>query len=356
MDRAEVSIVIPTYNERENLPILIEKIDDVMKSNNIKYEVIIVDDSSPDGTAAVAKDLSHKYPVKVIVRKGKRGLSSAVLNGVKISNSNYVVVMDADLQHPPHVIPRMFSRAIKNACDIVVASRYVKGGSVGNWSFTRKLISKAATLIARLMLPRVRKVRDPMSGFFIFKKDVIKGVRLNPKGFKILLEILARGNYRKVCEEPYTFGKRYGGESKLGSKEIIDYLLHILELSPYWVRFGLVGGVGTVVNLSVVALMRYILMFPHVIAAATGIEVSVISNFFMNDAWTFKFERKGNRFVRLLKFHGSSAAGIITQFIVSNALFYYNVIHESVTDQLIGILAGFIINYLLSKWYVWEVR
>ena len=354
MGKPDVSIIIPTYNERDNLPVLIKRIDSSLNSAGYTYEVIVVDDSSPDGTAEIAKELSLTYPVKVIIREGKKGLSSAVLEGLNHSSGENVVVMDADLQHPPEVIPSLLSKALEEGCDIVIASRYIRGGSVGEWSLIRKMISKGATYLARVLLPKARGVSDPMSGFFLIKKRLLNSVVLDPRGFKILLEVLARTNYSKVCEVPYVFGKRLKGESKLGTSEIINYLLQVLDLSPHWVRFGIVGAVGSVVNLGTVALLRYGFMIPHIISAAVGIEVSVISNFYMNDEWTFKRERRGKRYVRLLKFHLSSAAGVITQFITSNLIYYLNIIHESVTAQLIGILVGFIINYLLSKWYVWR--
>ena len=354
MTNPDVSIVIPTYNERDNLPVLLERIHRSMSSAGYNYEVIIVDDSSPDGTAEIARTLSHKYSVKVIVRKDRKGLSSAVLEGIKYSSSDNIVVMDADLQHPPEVIPSLMAKALRENCEIVVASRYVKGGSVGEWSIVRKSISKGATYVARILLPKVHVVSDPMSGFFLLKKYLLNSTELDPKGFKILLEVLSRANYSKVCEVPYVFGKRFKGESKLGTIEVINYLMQVLDLSPHWVRFGIVGTVGSFVNLGIVALLRYVFLIPHIISTAVGIEVSVISNFYMNDEWTFKRERMGKRYARLLKFHLSSAAGVITQFITSNLIYYLNIIHESVTAQLIGILAGFVMNYLLSKWYVWR--
>jgi len=350
----DVSIIIPTYNERDNLPVLIERIDRAMSSAGYSYEVIVVDDSSPDGTSEVAKSLSKQYPVKVIIRGGKKGLSSAVLEGIKHSSSSNVVVMDADLQHPPEVIPLLLGKAMREGCEIVIATRYAKGGSVGEWNLARKLISRGATYIARVLLPRIRRVSDPMSGFFLLKRDLLKGVELDPKGFKILLELLARTDYSRVCEVPYTFGKRLKGESKLGTGEVVNYLIQVLSLSPHWVRFGIVGTVGSFVNLGTLALLRYVFLLPHIISTAISIEVSVINNFYMNDEWTFKRERRGKRYVRLLKFHLSSAAGVITQFITSNLVYYLNLVHESIVAQLIGILAGFVVNYLLSKWYVWR--
>ncbi len=298
-----LSIIVPTYNERANLEELLKRIDSALRVYGVSYEVIIVDDNSPDGTAEYAEKLSELYPVKVLKRLGKLGLSSAVLDGLKIAEGEFVAVMGADLQYPPEVLPKMLEK-LQN-CDVIIASRYVEGGSMSEWSFLRRLISKGATLITRVLLPKVRTVKDPMSGFFIFRRDVVEGVSMNPRGFKILLEILVRGNVRKICEVPYTFGVRFKGESKLDTSEIVNYMVHVLNLSPEYVRFALVGASGVVVNLGVLTLLRYF-NFPHVFASAVGIEASVVNNFILNDLWTFRGRGK-DWWRKFLKFHTSSA-------------------------------------------------
>ncbi|RLG87672.1 MAG: glycosyltransferase family 2 protein, partial [Thermoprotei archaeon] len=270
-NKKALSIIIPTYNERENIPILLKRIDDSLRRHNIDYEVIIVDDNSPDGTADVALKLSSQYPIKVLKRKGKMGLSSAVLDGLKLANSDIIAVMDADLQHPPEVLPRMYEELISNSNDIVIASRYVKGGSIKQWSLIRRIISRTAIMIAHILIPKTRGLKDIMSGYFMFRRNIIEGVKLNPKGFKILLEILAKGNYSNVSEVPYTFDIRRYGKSKLGTKEIINYIIHVLNLSPYFIRFAIVGGTGAIVNLSALALLRYIAHLGHEISAALAI-------------------------------------------------------------------------------------
>jgi len=232
MNNISLSIIIPTYNERDNIEILIPKIDTVLKNIKIPFEIIIVDDNSPDGTAEFAEMLSKTYPIKVVKRPGKLGLSSAVLDGFKVSEGNIIAVMDADLQHPPEVLPNMLEKIIKDQCDVAIASRYIRGGSAGGLPPFRRLVSQGAILIAKLLLPCVRKIRDPVSGYFMFKREVIKDVtsEMNPRGFKILLEVLVMGKVGKVCEVPYIFGKRHKGRSKLKPSEIINYLAHILDL------------------------------------------------------------------------------------------------------------------------------
>jgi len=222
------SILIPTYNEKENIPELTKRIWESLSS--IDFEVIFIDDNSPDHTAEVAEKLAEVYGnIKILKRSSKLGLATAVLDGLEYAEGNIIAVMDADLQHPPELLPIMFERA-KYGYDIVVASRYVDGGGVEGWSMLRRLISWGAIKLAYLLLPRTRKVKDPMSGFFMFKKEVIDGVQLNPLGFKILLEILIRGKYSLVSEVPYTFKPRRKGKSKLCLKEVFNYIIYVISL------------------------------------------------------------------------------------------------------------------------------
>ena len=164
-----VSIVIPTYNEKDNIIFLVERIDDVLSGYD--YEIVFIDDNSSDGTAQLAEALSHKYPVKVIVRFNKKGLASAVVDGIAHVTGQIVGVMDADLQHPPEVIPNLL-KEIANGADIAIASRYVEGGACQGWGLTRRIISKGAIFLAHLLLPSTRQVSDPMSGFFMLNRQV----------------------------------------------------------------------------------------------------------------------------------------------------------------------------------------
>lgn len=223
-----LSVIVPTYNERDNLEELAERLRSVLRE--VRYELVIVDDGSPDGTGELAEELAKRYGnIKVVHRPGKCGLASAVVDGLMVAEGDVVAVMDADLQHPPEVLPRMVEEIVKGA-DLVVASRYVKGGGVEGWSRWRRLVSRVATLMARLSIPRARRVRDPLSGFFAFKRHVVEGLELNPKGFKILLEIIAKGNFQKVVETPYTFQLRRRGESKLKTSEYLNYVVHLNKL------------------------------------------------------------------------------------------------------------------------------
>jgi len=199
------TILIPTFNEHDNIAPLLERISAANPGKD--YEVLFVDDDSRDGTAELIRQLSAKYPARVVVRRDKKGLASAVVDGFGWAESDIVLVMDADLQHPPEVVPSLV-KAIKDGADIAVASRYVPGGGTAGWSRMRKIISGGAIMLAHVLLPQSRRVKDPMSGFFAFKKSVIAGVKLAPIGYKILLEMLIVGKSDKVTEVPFMFPPR----------------------------------------------------------------------------------------------------------------------------------------------------
>jgi len=222
-----LSIIVPTYNERENVRPLIERIDETLGKGN--YEILVVDDNSPDGTADVAESLSKDYPVRVIRRPGKSGLASAIVHGMRRAEGDIVGVIDADLQHPPELMAQLVE-AVTQGNDIAIASRYVAGGVVENWSLLRKIVSRGAILLARPLT----EARDPMSGCFVLNREVVTGREFKPAGFKILLEILVRGKYERIKEVPYTFRERQKGETKLGLAEYARYLKLLCRL--YLVR------------------------------------------------------------------------------------------------------------------------
>lgn len=226
------SIILPTYNEAENIKILIPMLIDIWNSKGFNYEIIVVDDNSPDGTAEVAMEFSKVLPVRVFIRSHRLGLSSAIIYGANKAVYNYVIVMDADLQHPPEKtidIAYLLSRG----CDIVVASRYHVEGGIEGWNKLRFLESKIATYLAHILLPATRKTSDPMSGFFGCKKEYLLDPRIKPMGYKILIEILCLNPNARVCDIPYKFKSRLHGKSKLSSKIILDYIKQLVYRKIY---------------------------------------------------------------------------------------------------------------------------
>ncbi|MBI2550674.1 polyprenol monophosphomannose synthase [Candidatus Woesearchaeota archaeon] len=226
---ATASIVIPTYNEKRNIGVLVPEIFKSCKGLKAKIEVVIVDDNSPDGTGKAAEELSKKYNVIVVHRSRKLGLASAVIKGFYGSKSEILGAMDADLSHPPQVIPKLIKPVLSREAEVVVGSRYVKGGGVEVWPFHRRLMSKVATMMAKPLTP----VKDPMSGLFFLRRSVIDGVELKARGYKIGLEILVKGRYKKVLEVPYMFRNRFVGKSKIGVREYYHYVRSLMDFCLY---------------------------------------------------------------------------------------------------------------------------
>lgn len=224
------SLVAPTYNEAAGLEDLVLQVHRALEPSGINYELIIVDDNSPDGTAALAEKLGMEFPVKVLRRPGKLGLSSAVIDGWKIAQGQILGVIDADLSHDPKLLPSLVASIHDGSADVAVGSRYIPGGGMGNWPLKRQIVSRVAVILGSLICP----VKDVTSGYVVLRKQVVEGVKLNPIGFKIGLEILVRGRYKNFTEIPYTFQDREKGKSKLSLKVIWQYIVQLGQLIAYW--------------------------------------------------------------------------------------------------------------------------
>jgi len=221
--------VVPTYNERDRLPELVRAIFATYDAAGIDGELVIVDDNSPDGTGDVADELARSFPIRVVHRAGKLGLGTAVIEGFKAAEAEIVGVIDADLSHPPALVPRMLAALQRDGADIVIGSRYVSGGGTTNWETSRVLMSRFACVLARGLTP----VRDATSGFFLMRRDRARGVTISAGGFKICLELLIRSEPRLVIELPYVFTGRTVGESKMNWKEATGYLQQLRDLYAY---------------------------------------------------------------------------------------------------------------------------
>jgi dolichol-phosphate mannosyltransferase len=234
--RQRLALTIPTLREAKNLPGLLRHIRSVLDPVGIAYEIIVVDDDSRDGTEEIVTAIGQEDPrVRLLVRKGERGLSGAVLYGWRHTDAPILGVMDADLQHPPELLPALFA-AILEGNDLAIGSRYTAGGRVGKWNPVRKALSTVAVWATwPIQRPGVR-AHDPMTGYFLLRREVIDGIEFQPTGFKLLLEILVRGRLRKVKEVPLTFGSRAQGASKANFKVGWDYAKLLVRL--YWGRFG----------------------------------------------------------------------------------------------------------------------
>jgi dolichol-phosphate mannosyltransferase len=224
-----ISLVVPTYNERDRLAELVRAIFDAYASAGITGELVIVDDNSPDGTGALADDLASLHRIRVVHRGGKLGLGTAVIDGFTVASAPVVGVIDADLSHPPALVPGMLAVMQDTRADLVIGSRYVPGGGTRNWELPRVLMSRVACLLARGLTP----VRDATSGFFLIRRELARGVTISAGGFKICLELLIRSNPRRVVEVPYVFEGRTAGQSKMNLKEAAGYLVQLRDLRRF---------------------------------------------------------------------------------------------------------------------------
>lgn len=234
--REKLALVIPTLREEENIGGLLGHVRSVLDPLNLPYEIVVVDDDSSDGTGAVVLAIAREDPrVRLLVRKGQRGLSGAILYGWQHTDAAILGVMDADLQHPPELLPQLLS-AIHNGRDIAIGSRYIPGGGVGGWNPVRKLLSSAAVWTTWPLQKARLRAKDPMSGFFMVRRRCLDQLKFQPDGFKLLLEILVRGRITSLEEVPFAFGQRYGGASKANFKVGWDYAKLLARL--YAGKFG----------------------------------------------------------------------------------------------------------------------
>ncbi|MDD3269814.1 MAG: glycosyltransferase family 2 protein [Syntrophomonadaceae bacterium] len=349
-----LSVVIPTYNERENVIKIAQYVEQTLR---IDYEIIFVDDSNDD-TPIILEHLIKSDPhVRYEHRENARGLGTAVVRGFEIARGDTIAVMDADLQHPPELLTYMF-KAIESGFDIVVPSRFIPGGDDGGLNLNRKIVSATARYIGKAALKKLRPISDATSGFFMFRKDVIKGVTLRPIGWKILIEVLARGNYARVAEIPYQFMPRAAGESKMSMQEQWNYLRHLLRLisdSPEDRRFyffAMVGLSGVFVNMFIYYILTR-LGFEVKLAGLISAMVAMLINFLLNDKITWANVGNNSVLTRGIRYIITSLFGIGINIGVLH-FFYYNFKFNHILSNLIGISCAVGWNYLINNFWTWS--
>jgi dolichol-phosphate mannosyltransferase len=317
-------------------------------------------DDSTDGTVERLEHLAEMDPhVRYEHRVGDRGLGTAVVLGFQLARGTVLAVMDANLQHPPEMLPKMLAE-IENRADIVIPSRFIPGGSDGGLNIFRKIVSATARYMGKIALKSLRPISDPTGGFFMFRQSVIEGVELRPVGWKILIEILVRGNYRTVAEIPYGFMARAAGESKMSLKEQWTYICHLIRLASEnpkerrFYAFSLIGLSGVFVNM----LVYYAMVHMGIIIALAGTSSAVLAmifNFVLNDSITFGDIRTSPKLERFIKYVITSSAGIAIN-IVSLSLLYYLFKLNYMVANLVGIAAGFIWNYTVNTIWTWRAE
>lgn len=377
------TLILPTYNEKENIKEFLPILESLFTKHKINYEIIVVDDDSPDLTWKFVQNYSIKNPrIRVIRRVTEKGLSSAVVTGMASSNGEILGIMDADMQHDESILPKMIE--LLQDFDLVIGSRRTVDGSYGEMNWYRRVLSYGATILAKIMLPI--KTNDPMSGFFVLNKQVFEQSkdRINPRGYKILLELLAKNPKIKISELGYSFRKREHGETKLSGTVMQQYIIALIDLrfgsfiSWTFIKYGITGFLGVFINLFGQFIFNTTsnsfqtldsknnFLFPST-AVAFGFELSVVFNFFLNNFWTFEDRsKKGfkNASAAFLKFNSISLIGFMIQysswfFLLQVFQFYFPHFFPELTTyiaNLIGIIIATATNYKLNNSYTWAEK
>jgi dolichol-phosphate mannosyltransferase len=367
--RTDLSIVLPTFNEAANIVAVLEQLMARLDSvPGLHYEIIVVDDDSPDRTWEKAGQVAEIFPQIVVLRRqSERGLSTAVIRGWQVARGRVLGVMDADLQHPPEVTEKLWAEIARGA-DLAIASRHVEGGGVSDWSLARRIISRCAQLIGLAILPEVTaRVSDPMSGYFMISRDAIAGRQLNPLGYKILIEVLGRGKVRWISEVPYVFRERVEGASKVTNRIYLEYFQHLLRIrlhllkASLFFRFCVVGLSGVVIDMG----LLYLLSDPSTLhwgltrSKILASEAALINNFIWNDLWTFAAISRsqnqfGQRLKRFLKFNAICAFGLLLNVLILN--FEFNKLHMNrYVANLLAIAIVTVWNYGTNWKLNWRV-
>lgn len=333
-----------------------------MEGYSCDYEIIFVDDNSPDRTWEMARQMSlADEHIRIIRRVGRKGLSSAVIEGFLIAKGDYLAVIDADLQHDPNQIPQMADELDKGNYDLVIASRYIDEGSVGDWGRSRILISETATRLSQLVMKY--RVTDPMSGFFIVKRDIIDRniENLSGKGFKILLDIMSVDNDLRIKEIPYIFSTRMHGESKLGNDVIIQYVEFLLErtfgkyVGIQYIKYMTVGSIGALIHFSLLTFFYKTLGQTYSRSLIAAILIAILFNYSFNNLWTFRSYRltKLSLVGGYFKYNLLCLVGALANYSVSMYLLGYI---DWVPASFIGAFVGANWNYLTSSIYTWKTK
>lgn len=351
-----VTVIVPTYHEVESIPHLLERLQKMRSDNALDLELLLMDDDSKDGSAELVESLALPW-ARMITRKTNRGLSYAVLDGMKLSSRDLLVVMDADLSHPPEKIPDML-KAVLSGADVAVGSRFADGGTTADdWGLLRWLNSRVATLLA---LP-LTTATDPMSGFFAVRRSTITAGRdFNPVGYKILLEVIVKCRCKVVTDIPIHFDNRRFGESKLSFKEQMRYLKHLRRLYMYkygtWshlVQFLVVGVSGLIINiLALTVLLR--MGVSEKVSVAAAIVVSMIWNFGLNRRFSFSYARDQSIVRQFLGFVAACSIGAVVNYFTTMGL--WNITRYKQLAALVGVAAGTFFNFAASRFVIFRTK
>ena len=355
-----VSVVLPTFNEADSLPVIVPRIAHTLTQAGIEGEIIVVDDDSPDGTADVGAQLAAEHPVRVIKRTEDRGLAKAVIAGFEASDAEVVVVMDADGSHPVDALPGMVELIIEDKSDIVVGSRHVPGGGSSNWPLFSQLKSKFA---ASLTIP-LTSMTDPTTGFMAVRRSMLAGLPLDPVGWKIVLEVVVKAHPARVAEVPIVFEDRELGESKQSLGVFLEYLSHLSKLYAFrfpalteFLKFCLVGLFGVFVDLGAVIAAKETLALDTRVCAVIGFAVAVTSNYTLNRFWTFPRAREQPVLWSYATYVGANLAGLSVRMLTVHLLMVLGDIDRGygyVLSNAIGIVLATALNFIGAKYFAFD--
>lgn len=358
----ELAVVVPTLNERDNVPIVVERLNRVLAG--VAWEAIFVDDDSPDGTADVVRAMARRQPnIRCLQRLGRRGLASACIEGILASAAPYAAVMDGDLQHDEALLPEMLGRLKAERLDVVIASRHVGTGGVGDWQRSRVMISDFASRLGRLVVKA--ELSDPMSGFFMIRREAFGETMrsLSGQGFKILLDLFASApRPLAFAEVPLTFRQRVHGESKLDAMVAWEYLMLLLQklvgpaVPVRFLLFATIGGLGVVTHLTTLWLLTQVFATAFSVAQGTATLVAMTGNFLLNNLFTYRDRRLRGRqlWIGLVSFYAVCGAGAAANIGVAS---YLNGDHQSWwVSGLAGAAVSVVWNYAMTSIFTWSPR
>ena len=363
-----ISIVLPTFNEKNNIAPLIERIQEAMKNEDYNYEMIFVDDSN-DNTPEIIQDFAQNYSFIKFIAGDNAGLSPAFIKGFKYSQGKYIICMDTDLQHPPIIIPKLI-KELQNGTELSIASRYIPGGSnegLGRlWSpygLYRRIVSLSMSYLTKILFIPIRKTTDPMTGYFAFQKKLLQDIEIEPRGFKILVEILMRAKPNKVTEIPLKFQPRENEESKATLGQGLEFFKHLGRLfiqlpeAARFEKFCLVGLSGIIINLGLLYIFVEFFHIQKVWAFTFSILISILTNYFFNSRFTYRDNRSHSRKESLKRLSYYYTFAAITMFV--NLAIYHELINNFGVNYILagflGIIITALLNFLLVTRIIWKL-
>jgi dolichol-phosphate mannosyltransferase len=372
--KINLTIVPPTFNEKGNVKPLLNAIEKTFKNRKVNYEVLFVDDSSDETPEVIQKEIKNRknMNIRMIHRPKERrtGLATAFIEGFEDAKGEYICCIDSDLQHPPEKIYDLYQKAIEDGAEIVFGTRYTKGGSAEGlgslktfYGIYRRAVSMGLKYFTQIIFIPTRQTSDPLGGFFLLKKNILKGAKLYPRGFKISVEVLMRTKHNKVSEVPYKFLARENDDSKATIKQGMEFFKHLWNIfttipeAARFLKFCIVGGSGVFVNLGTLFVLVEFFHFGKTTGWALAVILSIFTNYFLNSIFTYgdkKSETRNESMRRVLFYYLISFFTMFFNFLVYQSLLNFGVYY--LLGAFAGILAATILNFILVTKIVWRLR